>query len=698
MSLRANRKSKAPWQLQPRGKPQSNPYAEQTKEPSGQFLSVPQTTQSKSRKTSRRLLIHASAMAQDQGFDPLKLPPLPQANGSYGGASLYRVATNNSDILTRTRNVARKEPSVVEIIRTEMRSADATALDDFYKSLTSQRAKVDKEVKAKINENQKNILELTLNLRATKQELLLLRVLTKELYGILEDFSEAAERRLQLEVAEPAHSDSTASLTVKRKRDRSLVVVLKKMWELELQLLYKHVDGAQKYVQALAGRHILAESGRFHEVNVGTWKPAEPVHLFVLNDAVLLAHRKKQQDGLAKRLQAVHFWPLKTVEMAQISRPDADGHFFGLRAANFSFVYKTDRLDHFLRIFNAYQKGKADLARAELEDARMQAQALQTQSQTRGSTTSVDGRGQLRDSLRLPRDSADMMLMDILARVHQRNRLHDFKNSGRTPVQLFAELKTNEDKLDEVDVHLARNEYMLAVGLITHIELKLAGLLDRVQELGKQTGAGDGQAAGEVGELRLLIDVVKLKITARKVKVQHGLKFDLEHRIAALLALQISEIIEFYSSLGQLEDGVQAVLGAYSAHLSTIVGRLISSAHGLTRVDIVNYLANLFIVYVLVVRRAVGVHRQCVEPLLRASSTDASGFVTWAIAEMQTLVDLVKLHASGSLLVEAGLAWTIIDQRYYDELVGVARTQLALLKAEGLNADYLFDFMFSATT
>lgn len=740
-----NRKSKAPWQLaQPqKHKTQTNPYADvstiQTNEDAryhhdtgNNLLSVPRNAALKSRQTSRRLSIHASAFAPHvPSYDAPGLPPLPSS------VLMYRTHTNNSDlVLMRTQVVReRREDDVVEMIKTELRSKDASAIDDFYKSLVAQKARVEKDVKDKIDENQKNILQLTDNLQITQQQLLLLRILTKELYGILHEFTDSAERRLELEIGEPdqgmygPRASSSGQLpNLSKRRDRSSVVVLQKMWAAELQLLYKHVDGAQKYVQAMPDRHILGESGRWHEINVGTWKPSEPIHLFLLNDSVLVATRKRASDGSSKRLQAAHFWPLSAVEIAQITPPskhaaeDSKCYVINLRANSLSYVYQTDRYDHFMRVMGAYQRGKSELSRKQriMEEQEERPRTNQDLGHKRNvSSGSIMEEGadkrQLRDSLRSSgymdnrtsspaadsnltrksgshRDSADIMLKDISARVHQRNRSHDFMKQDRmsrdvkSPAQLFTELKNNEDQLDEVDVHLAHNEYMNAVGLIKHIEAKLTSVFERIQNVKKD----DNQAE----ELRLLVDVLKLKINNRKVKVQEGLQFDLNHTIASLTVEHIANIIEFYLSFGKLEEGIKAILDALSSQLSKIVGRLTSSAHGSTRVDIVNYLSNLIIVHVLIIKRAVNIHRFCIAPVLKregSKTVDSSGFVTWSISEMELLVDLIKKHASGSLLVEDSDSWKIKDLKYYEELLHVMESQLTLLKKEGLNVDYLFD-------
>lgn len=677
--------------------------------------------------------IHASAQNNEMHFDPRNAPPLP-------GSELYRIGTNNLEQMlmrSHTLHEDEREVDLVQLVKTQFRNKDATEIDEFHKSLVIQKNTLDRDINQNIAENQKNIMQLTGNLHETQEELLLLRVLTKELYLILAEFLDAAERRLELENSKMAlttqnsHSNpSVPDVSRQKKRDRSSVIMLQKMWATELQLLYKHVDGAQKFVQAIPGRHLLGESGRWHEINIGTWKPTRPIHIFLLNDAVLVATRRLTQDGSSKRLQAVFCWPLSSVELTQIRTPNQSDeskvYAINVRANSLSYVYQTDRYDHFMRVMNGYAKGKAELAQKDREilesligEGSGGNGAHKEMGHHRNASSSSIGeegseKRQLRDSLRnlgiiasplqsvedvsnhrksnSQRQSAEIMLKDISARVHSRNRSYDLKlerTGSRTAKEglgrLFHDLKAAEDKLDEVDVNLAHNEYTNAVGLIKYIEQKVASVIERVGALGLELAA--------LNEVRLLVDVVKLKILTRKSKVQQGLLFALHHDISTMTNSEIASIIEFYLNFDKLDEGIDALLDALLGHLASIAGTLFSNAHGLTRVDVVNYIANLTIVYVSIIRRAVTIHRQCVEPIVKRSDSglvDLSGFITWCVGEMTQLVQLVKKSASGSLVVESNGTWLAKDVKYYEDMVRVIEPQLHLLKEEGLNVDYLF--------
>ena len=111
-------------------------------------------------------------------------------------------------------------------------------------------------------------------MKETQEELIELRGTTKELYEVLGYFKESAQRRLELNLNQK-HKKNFICLknnqlgipSNKRKIDHQLWCL--KMWDSQLQSLFKHVDGASKFVQPLPNRHIVAESGRWFEVNVG---------------------------------------------------------------------------------------------------------------------------------------------------------------------------------------------------------------------------------------------------------------------------------------------------------------------------------------------------------------------------------------------------------------------------------------------
>ncbi|CUM45116.1 uncharacterized protein AC631_00931 [Debaryomyces fabryi] len=733
----SNRKSRAPWQSSANNTKISNPYADAntsvvTNNENNDSLQVPNpygVNNKSNRKNTRRLSIHASAAAAGHGrgpFDSTNLPPVPQ---------LYKTNTQSSDaVLAISKGQEEEEVDIETKIFGELSNGTATEIDDYYKVLVKQKALITRDMKSNINQNQKNILELTNDLKETQEELLQLRITTKELYGVLDEFKEAAERRIELEhetqQTDQNHNNLYAALNSKKRKDRSSVMVLGKMWASELQSLCKHVDGASKYVQPLPGRHVLAESGRWYEVNVGTWKPTKATHLFMLNDLVLIATKKNSMsqdtgDKKTSRLQAIHCWPLHEVKLSEVRVPsnstktDKDGnklYVINIKSKSLSYVYQTDRYDHFLKITEAYNKGRNEI----LAKERM----LNSKSigQTPDLIETDDEKRQLRQSLRnsgisdgasdetskrksgTQRNSADILLQDISARVHSRNRSHDFDHGPHAKInaadrgQFFNDLKKIEDRLDEVDIEISRNKYTESVGLIKYIENKLSSI-----ELAISNNSSN--ALISVDEIKLLIDVIKLKINNRKSKIQQCLGFDLQHNIGKLTTSQISIIIEFFHNFDQLDKGISLYLQAVTNNLSITVSRLVVGVQGSTKIDVVNYLSNLVIINVSIIKRAITVYKECIVPVLKKDlngNVDSSGLINWSIDEVAKLVKTIKKHLYGSLVVLTGNneeteepTYKVKDTALFQEFIGVVKPQLNTLKNVGVNVEFLFDDILS---
>lgn len=131
---------------------------------------------------------------------------------------------------------------------------------------------------------------------------------------------------------------STDTASARKYANRSSVANLEAMWSTHLQELWRRVEGSQKYLPAILGRHVVHESGRWVELNAATWKPRRRVHLILLNDHLLVASEKKRADAPAaaeggrpkqnaqqSQFVAERCWPLQDIEVSDLAaRPGPD--------------------------------------------------------------------------------------------------------------------------------------------------------------------------------------------------------------------------------------------------------------------------------------------------------------------------------------------------------------------------------------
>jgi hypothetical protein len=114
---------------------------------------------------------------------------------------------------------------------------------------------------------------------------------------------------------------------------RSSVADLQSLYRTQLQALYSQVAGSQKFIPMIPGRHVVAETGAFVELNPATYKAKGGVHLFLLDDLVLIAGVKRRPGGDDKkdgsrggddgRLVAEKCWQLAEVTVVDVK--DSNG-------------------------------------------------------------------------------------------------------------------------------------------------------------------------------------------------------------------------------------------------------------------------------------------------------------------------------------------------------------------------------------
>lgn len=686
------RKSRAPWQTGA-GAKSHNPYANLNGSHTSlqTTLQVPNANNQNSnggsgggsgRKQQRRLSIHASAQQRRRG----------------GSFSL--VQAEPEPVVPQPEGV----DNILDKISRELGEASAHEIDEFDKVLRKEQIVVSKDIKTKINENQKQILQLTNDLKDIQDDLLTLRLQRKDLYEVLDDFKEAAQRRLQIENQETPAISSISSLN--KKRDRTSIMVVQKMWATELQSLFKHVHGASKYIQPIPGRHVIAESGRWLEVNIGTWKPVKSCHLFILNDLILIATKNSNQEGSKARLQATLCWPLISVHLTQINNlkqnnNESREYLINLKYKSLSYIYQTDRFDHYLKITEAFNKAR---------DEFLQHERLQLAGRGKESANTNEEKRQLRRSLRnseiidnddskrtsgtFNRKSTEIVLQDISAKVHSRNRSNDFgtpiNKYNNDKSSIFVELKVLEDKLDDVDVEIAHNQYDQAVGYIGHIESKLRN----IESISRK------QKSDSIEEVNLLLEVVSMKIETRRTKILQGLIFDLQNNIGQLSEDEIENIICHFESFGQLEKGINQYLSAMSNYLSSMISRLTVEVQGSTKIDVFNFLANLVVIHITLIKRVIDVYNHKISNILSRNEdidVDSSGLIDWCMEEISKLVVQVNKQLYGTILDYTTNfdidqpEYRIMDEVLFDEFLNILIPQLNDLKSVGVNADYKFE-------
>ncbi|KAG5439291.1 hypothetical protein PCANB_001590 [Pneumocystis canis] len=168
----------------------------------------------------------------------------------------------------------------------------------------------------------------------------------------------------------------------KWKNYRNSITDLTGIWENQIKNLLKNVEGAEKFLSTTYGRHIVYESDDWKELNCTSWKPKYKVHLFLLNDNLLVtrpfpkyqvSQNSSQKIRKAKYI-AENCFPLTEIEMidlnpATISSDERDMNgIVIIRKEKQNFIFKTNKIKEKQKLLQYFGKECYTLTKPQREE------------------------------------------------------------------------------------------------------------------------------------------------------------------------------------------------------------------------------------------------------------------------------------------------------------------------------------------
>jgi len=93
-----------------------------------------------------------------------------------------------------------------------------------------------------------------------------------------------------------------------------------------MQILHSQIEGSTKFVPTTPGRHVVAEVDGISALNAATYKPMSAVRFVLLDDAVLVARKRRRRNASeSDKLVADRCWPLN--EMLVLDTKDTASAF-----------------------------------------------------------------------------------------------------------------------------------------------------------------------------------------------------------------------------------------------------------------------------------------------------------------------------------------------------------------------------------
>lgn len=268
---------------------------------------------------------------------------------------------------------------------------------------------------------------------------------------------------------------------------RASIMMLNTAWQQDLANLFRRVEGAQKYLPAIAGRHVVMESANWYELNSVTWQPAKPVVMFVLNDHFLVASKLLRRGRDDSRALAVdECWPLTEIRVDELPSSVVAGGGLQVTCAAGRWTYRPP------------PGGSVQTLVQELK----RAQAL-TQRSGRHSRNPSASTGQ-QANVNPQRLSSNQAVANLRA------------------VQDVSELRNNAKIIADIDLRLVSREWTKAAEIIVENK-KVPGVDGRRKELESallsHARAGDEQVLGVCAALGLHSDAIDAFLVAKKTEI-----------------------------------------------------------------------------------------------------------------------------------------------------------------------------------
>ncbi|KAL9125607.1 MAG: hypothetical protein Q9175_008052 [Cornicularia normoerica] len=459
-------------------------------------------------------------------------------------------------------------------------------LRDYQASLRKLKNRTSTDLQQNVYQNRTQFIKISKEAEKLKMEMRTLRGLMSELTTSLNQASVNAG------VPEPrAALDDGARSRARKQANRSSVANLEAMWNTQLHALWKNVEGSQKFLPAIPGRHVVLEQSTWLELDAATWKAKRYAHIFLLNDHLMVASKRKRRidpnaiangdagQNTSSRTVADKCWPLQDIDIVDLASAGSSGisdrsgmsNAISIKYGHESFTYRSDKSSttektNLLQAFRRTSDELRKVLQAELED-------------------NVNKSKEAIDYL-TPRDPALSNKTDLLRSLSGAKERPDILIDVDGKHQ---NLRWVEGQIDELDSEVALQNFEDAVRHVEKLRKLAKGLKGNKLAQDLITTKVDERA-------RKLADVLTLRLTAT-----HAQLTATQANIAYLVRLNFTPL---------------ARTTYLTARTTLIHTRARSIMFG---GDLPQHISQLSYVYFALIRNTVKTYQQCFPPVMMSS-------------------------------------------------------------------------------
>lgn len=251
-----------------------------------------------------------------------------------------------------------RDPNLVpdQYVASVLGNATDDQIREFEESLKALKTRAAQDMQQNLLQNRTQFIKISKEAEKLKTEMRALRNLMSDLKG-----NTSALRAASAKGEEPTSFGSDVGTGLSKRDKRSSVADRSALWNSQMQALYKNVEGSQKFLPNSAGRHVVQNAGPWIELDNATYKSRRAMQIFLLNDHLLIASRKKRKAdapgegrGPMSKLVADRCWSLLDIEVVDMSgtgetsgggRNKLADAIMVRGGALESFIYRTEKPD-----------------------------------------------------------------------------------------------------------------------------------------------------------------------------------------------------------------------------------------------------------------------------------------------------------------------------------------------------------------
>ncbi|GAO16776.1 hypothetical protein UVI_02057770 [Ustilaginoidea virens] len=365
---------------------------------------------------------------------------------------------------------ALRDPNLVpdQYVSAVLGDATEGQIREFETSLRKLKARAALDLQQNLMQNRSQFIKISKEAEKLKGEMRALRNLMAELKT-----NTTALRAASMKNDEPATIPGESPGGLSKRDRRSSVADRSALWSSQMQALYKNVEGSQKFLPNAVGRHVVQNAGPWVELDNATYKSRRAMQIFLLNDHLLIASRKKRKvdaptDGRGPviKLVADRCWSLLDIEVVDMpGTAESSGGRNKLADAIMirgggqeSFIYRTE-------------KQEADEKKTLLLNVRKAVEELR-----KGLQSEMEASNKARETINYfaSRDPGLLQKTELL------ETLSDIKDMLIDVDGKQQNLRWVESQMDELDIDIALQKFDPAVVRVEKLKSLARGLRSNV--------------------------------------------------------------------------------------------------------------------------------------------------------------------------------------------------------------------------